>query len=139
MNDFLKTIEKNKALVNIVLAGLMFVFFALCPAVDIAGKAQANGFELIFKAKGLGFQRVLGALMLIAPALIIAARFIDFKFVGTLKEHFIGICFAASAVICLLMAVSLPSGISLAWGSWLYLLLTFGGVAANYIHRFRTK
>ncbi|MBP3535183.1 MAG: hypothetical protein J6J53_04115, partial [Muribaculaceae bacterium] len=120
MNGFLKTIEKNKALVNIVLAALMLVFFALCPAVDIAGKAQANGFELIFKAKGLGFQRVLGALMIIAPALIIAARFIDFKFDGALKEHFNGICFAASLIMCLLMAVSLPSGISLAWGSWLY-------------------
>ena len=137
MNEFIKTIEKNKTLVIIGLAVLMFVFFGLCSAVDVAGKAQANGLKVLFEGKGLGFSRFLSALIIIIPLLIIAGNFFNLKLSGKLKEHFNAICFAAGFICCLLLTIALPQHISLAWGSWLYILLSITGIAVNCIEHLK--
>lgn len=137
MNDIIKTIEKNKGLIIVAIAALMFIFFA-CSAVDVAGKAQAGGFKVLFNGKGLGFSRFLSAIILIVPIAIVVGRFVNFNLSGELKEHFNTICFVTGFVACLLMAVVLPQGISLAWGGWLYVLLALAGIAVsniNYINR----
>lgn len=132
MNDLIKTIEKNKSLVIFVLAVLMFSFFAIS-AVDIAGKAQAGGFTVVFDGKGLGFSRILSIIILVIPVLIVLNRFVDLKLSGKLKEDFNFVCFAIGLVCCIFMAIILPELISLAWGGWLYIILATAGVAVTRI------
>lgn len=136
MNDFIKTIEKNKNLIIIALAALMFVFFGFCSAVDVAGKAQVSGFKVLFDGTGLGFSRFLSIIVLIAPILIVAGNFVNLNLSGKLKENFNAICFGAGFIACALMAITLPSAISLAWGAWLYILFAAAGTAVSCIERF---
>lgn len=132
MNDIIKTTEKNKNLIIIVLAVLMFLFFAIS-AVDVAGKAQAGGFKVLFDGTGLGFSRFLSAVVIIIPVLIVAGNFVNLNLSGLLKENFNAICFIAGLISCLLMALILPTHISLAWGGWLYILLAAAGIAVSCI------
>lgn len=129
MEQLIKTIEKNRTLLIIAVAVLMFIFFGFFSAVDIAGKAQANGMKVLFQGKGLGFSRFLSALLLIVPLLIVAARLVDFKLPDKVKENFDALCFVAGAVLCLIFAAALPTGIKLAWGSWIYIVLSIAGAA----------
>ena len=133
----IKTIEKYKNLIVIAIAGMMFVFFGLCSAVDVAGIAQAGGLKVLFDGKGLGFSRFLSALIIIIPILIIAGNFINLNLSGKLKEHFNTICFAAGFTCCLLLAIVLPQHVTLAWGSWLYFLLSITGVAVSCIEHLK--
>lgn len=137
MEEFIKAIEKNKTLVVIGLAALMFVFFGLCSAVDVAGKAQANGLKVLFDGKGLGFSRFLSAIIIIIPILIIIGNFVNLNLSGKLKEHFNAICFAAGFICCLLLVIVLPQHVTLAWGSWLYILLAIAGVAVSCVERLK--
>lgn len=132
MNDIIKTIEKNKTLILIAIAALMFIFFAIS-AVDVAGKAQAGGFKVLFNGKGLGFSRFLSLIIMIVPIAVIVGNFVNFNLSGKLKENFNAICFATGLVGCLLMAVILPMHITLAWGGWLYVLLALAGIAVSCI------
>ena len=42
----------------------------------------------------------------------------------------------AGVVLCLLFAVALPSGISLSWSSWLYMLISLLGIGVCRIDIF---
>lgn len=136
MNDVIKTIEKNKSLIIVAIAALMFIFFA-CSAVDVAGKAQAGGFKVLFDGKGLGFSRFLSAIIMIVPIVIVAANIMNFNLSGKLKENFDSICFVIGFAACLLMAIVLPEYISLAWGGWLYILLAVAGTAISCIENIK--
>lgn len=136
MNDIIKIIEKNKTAIIIALAVLMFLFFSVS-AVDVAGKAQAGGFKVLFDGKGLGFSRFLSLIIMIVPIVIVVGSFVNFNLSGKIKEYFNAICFATGFVACLLMAIVLPEYISLAWGGWLYLLLAVAGTAVSYIEHIK--
>lgn len=137
MNDLIKTIEKNKKLIIIAVAILMFIFFGLCSAVDVAGKAQANGFKVLFDGKGLGFSRLLSAIILIAPILVVIGNFVNFNLNGKLKENFNAICFVVGFIACIIMSIALPEHISLAWGGWIYALLAACGTAVSCIEQLK--
>lgn len=132
MNDIIKSIQKNKNLIIILLAVLMFLFFAIS-AVDVAGKAQAGGFKVLFDGAGLGFSRFLSAVIIIVPVLIVLSNFVNFNLSGKLKENFNAICFVAGLISCILMAIALPFQITLAWGGWLYILFAAAGTAVSCI------
>lgn len=132
MNDLVKKIEKSKGTIIICFAALMFVFFAFCPAVDILGKAKANGFEMMSNIKDLGFSSIVSALMLIVPVVAIIGQFTGLK----LKANFDTICFLAAFVFGFILTMSLPSGISFAWGSWCYMILSLLGLAVCNVHLF---
>lgn len=136
MNDIIKIIEKNKGLIIVAIAALMFIFFA-CSAVDVAGKAQAGGFKVLFDGKGLGFSRFLSFIIMIVPIVVVAGNIVNFNLSGKLKENFNAICFVTGLVACLLMAVVLPERISLAWGGWLYVLLAAAGIAVSSINHIK--
>lgn len=136
MNDIIKIIEKNKTLIILAIAALMFISFAFS-AVDVAGKAQAGGFKVLFEGKGLGFSRFLSAVILIIPILIIAGNFVNFNLSGRLKENFNAICFAAGFLSCIIMWMALPNQISLAGGAWIYILLAAAGTAVSSIEKIK--
>ncbi len=92
---------------------------------------------MLFNGSGLGFSRFLTAIILIIPILIVAGSFLDLNLGGKLKEHFNTICFGAGFVCCLLLAIALPEHVNLAWGSWLYALLSVGGGAVSCIERLK--
>ena len=116
MDELIKTVRQNKTPIVIALAILMFVAFGFCPAIDVAGKAKIDG-------SGLGFSRFLSVLIFLAPMFVVLNNSVNLKLTGKLSEHFCTLCFVAGVVLCLLFAVALPSGISLSWGSWLYMLI----------------
>lgn len=139
MNEIIKTIEKNKDLIIVATACLMFILFGFCSAVDVAGKAQAGGLKMVFNGRGLGFSRFLSAVVLMIPILIIVNHFVNLNLNGKLKEHFNAICFAAGLVCILLLAIALPEHVTLAWGSWIYLLLAAAGAAVSCIEHIKSK
>lgn len=136
MNDIIKIIEKNKNIIIIAIAALMFIFFAIS-AVDVAGKAQAGGFKVLFDGKGLGFSRFLSAIIMIVPIVIVAGNIVNFNLSGKLKENFNAICFITGFAACLIMAIALPEYISLAWGGWLYVLFSAAGIAVSCIENIK--
>lgn len=117
----------------IALAVIMFVFFGLCSAVDVAGKAQINGLKVLFEATALGFPRFLSAFILVTPILVLLSRTANLKFVGLPKEKVSALCFLVGVVLCLLFAVTLPGELSLAWGGWMYIVVGILGVAVSRI------
>lgn len=133
MNDIIKIIEKNKSTIIVAIAVLMFIFFGCFSAIDVAGKAQAGGLKVLFQGKGLGFSRFLSGIILIVPILIILNTFVNLKLSGKIKEHFNAICFFAGFMFCILLAIALPSQITLAWGSWLYFIFAICGIAISCI------
>lgn len=135
MNDILKTLEKNKRTAFIVLAALMFVFFAFCPAVDIAGKATANGMKVIFDGKGLGFSRFLSVLVALAPLCGLVLQFVKISVTDKIRENVNLIWPALSFILIVLLGIALPDAIALAWGSYLYLVLAAAGMAFEYFSR----
>lgn len=152
MDETTKTIKINKALVVVCIAALMFLFFALGDAISIAAeynKAKAldfSGFKLVFKPGSdvteelsLGFTRIIGALMLVIPILVIAGNYVDLKLTGKLKENFNLICFVSAIALCIILCIAIPGetknetplNSSLAFGGWLYLVLAIAGVIAS--------
>lgn len=136
MDELIKTVRQNKTSIVIALAIIMFVAFGFCPAIDVVGKAKINGLKVLFEGSGLGFARFLSILVLLAPMLVVLSKSVDLKLTGKLSENLGTLCFLAGIVLCLLFAVALPSGISLAWGSWLYMLAAIFGIAACRIDMF---
>lgn len=135
MDDLTKKIEENKRTIMVCIAALMFILFAFCPAFDILGKAKASGFELVFDGDGAGFSRIVSALMLIAPVVAIIGQFTELKY----KPNFDTICYLVAFILGFILTVSLPSGISFAWGSWCYMILALLGLAVCNVHLFLKK
>lgn len=133
MNDFSNSVQKNKQVINFVLALLMFVFFAFCPVCDILGKAAVNGFGVLFDGRGLGFARFMSALLLILPIVFIILEFVDIKMSDQIKKNTGLICFALAILFFILFAVSLPKGTSTAWGAYLYFVLSIIGLFVSYL------
>lgn len=133
MNEFVSFASKNKSGLNLGLAILMFVFFAFCPVCDILGKAAINGLKLVSDGKGLGFSRFLGFLLLLLPLLHIVAQVVDIKAIRPHKETMMTFCPLVCLVLGLLLAVSLPTGVALAWGAYLYLLVAIVTAVVNYL------
>lgn len=121
------------------IAVLMFVLVGFCPAVDVAGKAQIGGFKVLFEGRGLGFSRFLSALILIVPILVVAGKFVNFNLPANIKENFDTLCFIAGFILCLIFAMALPNGISLAWGGWLYVILAVFGAAVSCLDKIVKK
>lgn len=136
MDELIKTVRQNKTTIVLALAILMFVAFGFCPAIDVAGKAKINGLKVLFEGSGLGFSRLLSALIFLAPMFVVLNKSVDLKLTGKLCEHFGTLCFMAGVVLCLLFAAALPSGISLSWGSWLYMLMALLGIGVCRIDIF---
>ena len=134
MDELIKTVRQNKTSIVIALAILMFVAFGFCPAIDVAGKAKINGLKVLFEGSGLGFSRFLSVLIFLAPMFVVLNKSVNLK--GKLSEHFCTLCFVAGVVLCLLFAIALPSGISLSWGSWLYMLISLLGIGVCRIDIF---
>lgn len=132
MDELIKTVRQNKTSIVIALAILMFVAFGFCPAIDVAGKAKINGLKVLFEGSGLGFSRFLSVLIFLAPMFVVLNNSVNLK----LSEHFCTLCFIAGVVLCLLFAIALPSGISLSWGSWLYMLISLLGIGVCRIDIF---
>lgn len=139
MDDLIKTVEKHRALFVMAIAVLMFVLVGFCSAVDVAGKAQAGGFKVLFEGRGLGFSRFLSALILIVPILVVAGKFVNFNQPANIKENFDTLCFIAGFILCLIFAMALPNGISLAWGGWLYVILAVFGTAVSCLDKIVKK
>ena len=135
MDELIKTVRQNKTSIVIALAILMFVAFGFCPAIDVAGKAKINGLKVLFEGSGLGFSRLLSALIFLAPMFVVLNNSVNLKLTGKLSEHFCTLCFMAGVVLCLLFAVALPSA-SLSWGSWLYMLISLLGIGVCRIDIF---
>lgn len=139
MKEFLKTIEDNRRLCFIIAAALMIVFFAFCPAVDVMGKATANGLKVVFDGSGLGFSRFVSTLMLIAPIVVIVAQFVKIKTPAAMNVTLEDGCFIAGIVFFVLLAVALPKGITLAFGSYLYFVAAILGLVVDNTGRIATR
>lgn len=157
MDELIKTIQKNKGLVAVGLAVLMFLFFAFGGATKLSASISSLGsaespsfsfFKMLSDLEDIGFTKFIGILMLAAPILVILGNFVDLKLKGTLKEKFNLICFVAAAALCLVFWISLPGesgggfsiSMTLAWGSWLYLVLAIAGiVVAGYLDKLTAK
>ncbi len=129
MEELKQIIEKNRMPVFVALSALLFIFVAFCPIVDVMGKASANGFEVLFDGKGMGFSRFLTFLMIVLPLGAAALNFIDRK--G--KEKWPLMCFGACFVIGILFSLVLPQYVSTAFGIYLYLLVSLAAAGAAYL------
>lgn len=136
MNDLIAFVEKNKRTVILVLAVLMFLFFAIFPVCDVYGKAKINGLKLIFNGKGIGFSRVIAILMLLVPV-VIALGQLNVKVIA--EKCLDAVCFIAAVVLFLIFALLLPDGVSVASGAYLYLFASVVGVAVTYLPKFVAK
>lgn len=55
MEELIKTIKQYKGIAINASAVLMFIFFGFGPVIDVMGKVQMNGLNLLFKGSKLGF------------------------------------------------------------------------------------
>lgn len=133
MEEIVKTIEKNKRQFLIVVAAAMFVLLAVCPAIEVVGKATANGLKVLFKGSGLGFPRFIMFLMLADPLIIIIHQFVNLKLKGIVKDNFDLICFAAAIVLFIIFVICLSEGLSATTGAYLYLAFGIAGFAGCYL------
>lgn len=134
MDELTKAIEQNKKVIFIALAAVMFVCFAFCPAVDVLGKVQFNGFEIVFDGEGIGFARFLSVLLIIAPIVIGVFNLVEVKLQSA---NLIG--FTAAFALCAILGIKLEEGVSLAWGSWIYLFAALLGIVVCNINVFSKK
>lgn len=130
MDDLIKTIITNKRPIMIGIAVLMIIFFGLCPALDVLGKDQVNGIKYIIKGKDF-----ISALMIIAPIAIIAVNLSKEKATDNLNSLLLLIAF----ILGFVLSVSLPSGVSFAWGSWMYMITIVIGLAVCNVHRITNR
>lgn len=138
MNEVKNQIEQLKTPIIIGIAVLMFIFFGFCDAVGAGGKT-INGFQLVFKAEGFGFSRFIGLLLLILPIIAILEKFIDFGMQKSMKASLSAIIFVAAFLLAIILSPALPMGISIAWGTWVYMFLAVVGIIINYLHKIQVK
>ncbi|MCH5347148.1 MAG: hypothetical protein J1E63_08555 [Muribaculaceae bacterium] len=129
-------VEKNSHLILAVVGALMFVAIAFLPIIDLLGKQQYSGFQFISQANKLNFQVFLVALMMIAPIVLIVKQFVDFGLKAGLKENFEKILLGAAAVLFLLLAVSVPEGVTVITGAYIYFVLALLGLGVCYAPAF---
>lgn len=55
MEELIKTIKQYKGIAINASAVLMFIFFGFGSVLDVMGKVQMNGLNLLFKGSKLGF------------------------------------------------------------------------------------
>lgn len=55
MEELIKTIKQYKGIAINASAVLMFIFFGFGSVLDVMGKVQMNGLNLLFKGSRLGF------------------------------------------------------------------------------------
>lgn len=135
MNSLVKFTKQYKASIIIAIAIIMFILFGFCPAVDVAGKAKICGLKILFEGDGLGFSRFLSALILLAPMLVVLDGSTNLKLTGKMSRIPASFFFGISIVLCLIFAYVLPSGLKLAWASWLYMLAGVIGIAVCNIEK----
>ena len=136
MNDFLTQYKKVSV---IVIAALMILFFGFCNVVDIMGKANLNGFQVIFAGKGLGFDRFIAFLRILLPILVIIKECIESSLSGKIKDTAEQIAFIAMAVLFLLFIVCLPQMAGAAVGAYLYFLMSLVGLVVCYLPKITKK
>lgn len=135
MDSLVKFTKQYKASIIIAIAIIMFILFGFFPAVDVAGKAKICGLKILFEGDGLGFSRFLSALILLAPMLVVLDGSTNLKLTGKMSRIPASFFFAISIVLCLIFAHVLPSGLKLAWASWLYMLAGVIGMAVCNIEK----
>lgn len=135
MNSLVKFTKQYKASIIIAIAIIMFILFGFFPAVDVAGKAKICGLKILFEGDGLGFSRFLSALILLAPMLVVLDGSTNLKLTGKMSRIPASFFFGISIVLCLTFAHVLPSGLKLAWASWLYMLAGVIGMAVCNIEK----
>ncbi len=135
MNSLVKFTKQYKASIIIAIAIIMFILFGFFPAVDVAGKAKICGLKILFEGDGLGFSRFLSALILLAPMLVVLDGSTNLKLTGKMSRIPAFFFFGISIVLCLIFAHVLPSGLKLAWASWLYMLAGVIGMAVCNIEK----
>ena len=135
MDSLVKFTKQYKASIIIAIAIIMFILFGFCPAVNVAGKAKICGLKILFEGDGLGFSRFLSALILLAPMLVVLDGSTNLKLTGKMSRIPASFFFCISIVLCLIFAHVLPSGLKLAWASWLYMLAGVIGMAVCNIEK----
>lgn len=133
MNQYIDTLRKNERLIFIALPILMAVIFAFFPIADIFGKATANGLKLIFSSKGFGLGRLCAILSLLLPIAAVVLQFVAIQLPAKVAARYNVIWSAVSLFVILLLTVTFPDGVSLAWGGYLYCLLAAVSMAVDIL------
>ena len=118
MEELIKTIKQYKGIAINASAVLMFIFFGFGSVLDVMGKVQMNGLNLLFKGSELGFHWFLALLILLVPILIVLGKSVKLKFTGKMNENYYTICFVVGA-----------------WGGWLYMVTAAVGIALCNIEK----
>lgn len=129
MEELKQIIAKNRMPIFVALSALLFILVAFCPVIDILGKSTANGFKVVFDAKGLGVSRFWCALMIILPIISLVLALLPRQ--G--KEKLPLIIYGAAFVLSLLFVMCLPQGCSMAFGSILYIILALIAAGAAFV------
>ena len=116
-------------------AVLMFIFFGFGSVLDVMGKVQMNGLNLLFKGSRLGFHWFLALLILLVPILIVLGKYVKLKFTGKMNENYYTICFVVGFILCAVFGLTLKDQVSLAWGGWLYMVTAAVGIALCNIEK----
>lgn len=88
MEELIKTIKQYKGIAINASAVLMFIFFGFGSVLDVMGKVQMNGLNLLFKGSRLGFHWFLALLILLVPILIVLGKSVKLKFTGKMNENY---------------------------------------------------
>ena len=131
MKQYIDFAGRNERLIFIVLPILMTIIFAFFPIVDILGKASVNGVKLVFSGKGFGIGRLFATVALLLPIAALVVQFLAVRLPDKIASRFNIVWTGASLLFVVLMAISLPSGVSLAWGAYIYCLLAVTGIAVD--------
>lgn len=116
MEELIKTIKQYKGIAINASAVLMFIFFGFGSVLDVMGKVQMNGLNLLFKGSRLGFHWFLALLILLVPILIVLGKSVKLKFTGKMNENYYTICFVVGFILCAVFGLTLKDQVSLAWG-----------------------
>ena len=135
MEELIKTIKQYKGIAINASAVLMFIFFGFGSVLDVMGKVQMNGLNLLFKGSELGFHWFLALLILLVPILIVLGKSVKLKFTGKMNENYYTICFVVGFILCAVFGLTLKDQVSLAWGGWLYMVTAAVGIALCNIEK----
>lgn len=135
MNQLIFTVRNNERLIFLTLPILMAVIFAFFPVADIYGKITANGLKLIFSGKGFGFGKLCATLSLVLPVAAVVLQFVSIELPARVASGFNIIWAGASLFFAVLMTMTFPNGVSLAWGGYLYCLLAIACIVLDLLPR----
>ncbi|MDE7412192.1 MAG: hypothetical protein K2N05_00175 [Muribaculaceae bacterium] len=135
MRELLVKIQENKRSIIVVIAILMLLCFGFGSAIEVYGKATASGIKLLFNGK-FNAGNIWMLLIFAAPILVILQEVMGMSIFKSYKGNLSGVWFICGFLLLTLFAIAMPSTASLAWGSWLYLLLALAGFCVSYMHKF---